>query len=123
MKYMLLVYLDENCMNEAEREQCYADSAQLTRELHEQGKYLGAGPLHPTATATSPEATRSRRPQLRDGASGRYFGGAGEEVASSGWSELPPCGASAAFAWSRLLLCRSATRGESSMPIACWLLA
>src|ERR1051325_3619842 len=53
MKYMLLVYLDENCLSEAEREQCYADSAQLTRELHEQGKYLGAGPLHPTATATS----------------------------------------------------------------------
>ena len=53
MKYMLLVYLDENCMNETERERCYADSAQLTRELNEQGKYLGAGPLHPTATATS----------------------------------------------------------------------
>ena len=53
MKYMLLVYLDENCLSESEREQCYVDSAQLTRELHEQGKYVGAGPLHPIATATS----------------------------------------------------------------------
>lgn len=53
MKYMLLVYLDENCLSESEREQCYVDSAQLTRELHEQGKYIGAGPLHPIATATS----------------------------------------------------------------------
>ena len=61
MKYMLLVYLDENCLNEAEREQCYADSAQLTRELHEQGKYIGAGPLHPTATATSVRVREGRR--------------------------------------------------------------
>ena len=61
MKYMLLVYLDENCMNEAERERCYADSAQLTRELYEQGKYLGAGPLHPTATATSVRVREGKR--------------------------------------------------------------
>ena len=61
MKYMLLVYLDENCMNEAEREQCYMDSAQLTRELHEQGKYAGAGPLHPVATATSVRVRDNKR--------------------------------------------------------------
>ena len=61
MKYMLLVYLDENCMSESEREQCYVDSAQLTRELHEQGKYIGAGPLHPVATATSVRVRESKR--------------------------------------------------------------
>ena len=61
MKYMLLVYLDENGMNEAEREQCYADSAQLTRELNEQGKFIGAGPLHPTATATSVRVRDGKR--------------------------------------------------------------
>jgi len=61
MKYMLLVYLDENCMSEAEREQCYMDSAQLTRELHEQGKYVGAGPLHPVATATSVRVRDNKR--------------------------------------------------------------
>jgi hypothetical protein len=61
MKYMLLVYLDENCLDEEERQQCYADSAQLTRELHEQGKYIGAGPLHPTTTATSVRVRDGKR--------------------------------------------------------------
>jgi hypothetical protein len=61
MKYMLLVYLDENCLTEAEREQCYADSAQLTRELHAQGKYIGAGPLHSIATATSVRVRDGKR--------------------------------------------------------------
>ena len=53
MKYMLLVYLDEDSLSEAEREHCYIESAGLARELSAQGKYLSAGPLHPTATATS----------------------------------------------------------------------
>ena len=61
MKYMLLVYLDENALSETEREQCYMDSAQLTRELHEQGKYIGAGPLHPVATATSVRVREGKR--------------------------------------------------------------
>ena len=61
MKYMLLVYLDENCLDEVERQRCYADSAQLTRELHEQGKYIGAGPLHPTTTATSVRVRDGKR--------------------------------------------------------------
>jgi hypothetical protein len=53
MKYMLLVYLDEQVLSEAEREQCYMKSAQLAREIHSSGKYLDAAPLHPTSTATS----------------------------------------------------------------------
>jgi hypothetical protein len=53
MKYMLLVYLDENALSPAEREECYQDSAQLARELHSSGQYLGASPLEPTALATS----------------------------------------------------------------------
>lgn len=53
MKYMLLVYLDEQVMSEAEREHCYVESAQLAQELHSGGKYLDASPLHPVATATS----------------------------------------------------------------------
>ena len=61
MKYMLLVYLDENCLSETEREQCYVDSAQLTRDLHEQKKYIGAGPLHPVATATSVRVREGKR--------------------------------------------------------------
>ncbi|HWA81946.1 MAG TPA: YciI family protein [Fimbriimonadaceae bacterium] len=50
---MLLIYGDENALNEDEREACYVESAGLTQELHAAGKYLGAAPLHPTATAKS----------------------------------------------------------------------
>lgn len=53
MKYMLLVYLDENAMNETERADCYVKSAGLAREIHANGQFLDASPLHPTATATS----------------------------------------------------------------------
>ena len=53
MKYMLLVYMQENAMNDAERESCYVESAQLTQELHAGGKYLSANPLQPVSTATS----------------------------------------------------------------------
>ena len=53
MKYMLLVYLDENAMNEAERADCYVNSAQLAQDIHAKGQFLDASPLHPTATATS----------------------------------------------------------------------
>jgi hypothetical protein len=53
MKYMLLIYMGEQAMTEAEREHCYVDSAQLARDLHAKGKYLAANPLHPVATATS----------------------------------------------------------------------
>lgn len=61
MKYMLLVYLDEHLLSEAEREHCYMESAQLSRELNEQGKYLSAGPLHPTTTATSVRVRDGKR--------------------------------------------------------------
>lgn len=53
MKYMLLIYYDEQALGEAEREACYVESAQLTQELNANGQYLSANPLHPTAMATS----------------------------------------------------------------------
>jgi hypothetical protein len=53
MKYMLLVYLDEQALSETEREHCYVESAQLAQQIKARGQYLSAGPLHPTATATS----------------------------------------------------------------------
>jgi len=61
MKYMLLVYLDENSLSETEREHCYVESAELACELSAQGKYLAAGPLHPTATATSVRVRDGKR--------------------------------------------------------------
>ncbi|HJT89506.1 MAG TPA: YciI family protein, partial [Bryobacteraceae bacterium] len=53
MKYMLLIYLDENSLSESERAQCYQESAAYARELHAAGRFLAAAPLHPTSTATS----------------------------------------------------------------------
>ena len=61
MKYMLLVYLDEQILSEAERQQCYMKSAQLAQEIHSNGQYLDASPLHPTSTATSIRVREGKR--------------------------------------------------------------
>ena len=61
MKYMLLVYLDEHSLSEEEREHCYVESAGLAQELSAQGKFLAAGPLHPTITATSVRVRDGKR--------------------------------------------------------------
>src|SRR5881409_2942596 len=53
MRYMLLVYLNEQTLSEAEREECYLKSARLAQDIHSSGRYLDAAPLHPTSTATS----------------------------------------------------------------------
>ena len=61
MKYMMLVYLDEQAMSESEREHCYVESAQLTQQLNASGQYLHASPLHPVATATSVRVRGGKR--------------------------------------------------------------
>ena len=61
MKYMLMVYLDEQAMTDAEREHCYVESAQLAQDLNSSGQYLDASPLHPVATATSVRVRDGRR--------------------------------------------------------------
>ena len=61
MKYMLLVYLDEQILSESERQQCYVKSAQLAQEIHSNGQYLDAAPLHPTSTATSIRVREGKR--------------------------------------------------------------
>jgi hypothetical protein len=53
MKYMLLIYSEENVWTEDEREKCYAESVALTQELHARGQFRGASPLHSVTTATS----------------------------------------------------------------------
>ena len=53
MKYMLLIYGDEQALSEAERQDCYVESTQLARDIHAKGQFLSANPLHPTAMATS----------------------------------------------------------------------
>jgi hypothetical protein len=61
MKYMLLIYLDEQSVSEAEREHCYVESAQYARQLNSSGHYLDAAPLHPTPTATSVRVREGKR--------------------------------------------------------------
>ncbi|GAB4443101.1 MAG: YciI family protein [Cyanobacteria bacterium J069] len=53
MKYLLLIYMNENALSDTERAHCYVESAQLAQKLAAQGKYLATAPLHPVATATS----------------------------------------------------------------------
>jgi hypothetical protein len=66
MKYMLLCYSDEKCYAEGEREECMEESVALTHDLHREGKYLLASPLHPIATATSVRVRQGKR-QVTDG--------------------------------------------------------
>lgn len=66
MKYMLLIYLEENGLSESERAQCYGESAQFAVQLSKTGQYLGAGPLHPTSAATSVRVRGGKR-QVTDG--------------------------------------------------------
>jgi hypothetical protein len=66
MKYALLIYTDEESYAEGERERCFAESTALTHELHNEGKYLAASPLHPVATATSVRVRNGKR-QVTDG--------------------------------------------------------
>ena len=62
MQYMLLIYLDEQgAPNEAEREQCYQESAQFAQQLQANGQFLAAAPLHPTSTATSVRVRDGKR--------------------------------------------------------------
>ena len=61
MKYMLLIYTNENAWTDAEREHCYAESTELTHDLNARGQYLGANPLQSVATATSVRVREGKR--------------------------------------------------------------
>jgi hypothetical protein len=66
MKYMLLVYMDEKAMTEAERQSCYAESAQLAQDLDAKGQFVAASPLRLVETATSVRV-REGKPVVTDG--------------------------------------------------------
>src|SRR5579872_5443023 len=59
MQYLLLIYMEENALNDTERAECYVKSTQLAQNLNKEGKYLHCAPLYPVSTATSL--------QIRDG--------------------------------------------------------
>ena len=69
MKYMLLVYDDENVFDEIakeEQQQIIAESVRLTHELHANKQYLSASPLQPAATAAVVRV-RNGKPFVTDG--------------------------------------------------------
>jgi len=69
MKYMLLVHHDEEAfskINKEKRQQMLAESVELTHQLHANGQYLSASPLHPAATAVIVRV-REGKPMVTDG--------------------------------------------------------
>ena len=61
MKYMLLIYMDEQALNETERQACYAESTQLAHDLNSKGQFVATAPLQPVATATTVRIRDGRR--------------------------------------------------------------
>ena len=59
MRYMLLIYGDEQAWTDAERQACYVESTGIAHKLKENGQFIATAPLQPVATATSV--------QIRDG--------------------------------------------------------
>jgi hypothetical protein len=61
VRYMLLIYLHERALDEAEREACYRESIQLAHELRAVGQYVDAAPLQPVSTAASVRIREGRK--------------------------------------------------------------
>ncbi len=61
MKYMLLVYSNEQAWAEGEREACFGESVALTHRLQSNGQYISASPLESVATATSVQVRDGKR--------------------------------------------------------------
>ncbi len=69
MKYMLLVHHNEEDFgkfSESKRQQMLEESVQLTHQLHANGQYLSASPLHPESTAVLVQV-RDGKPVVTDG--------------------------------------------------------
>lgn len=61
MRFLLQIYMEENAMTEAEREQCYVDSTRLAQELHAKGQLLSVNPLQPISTAATVRVREGKR--------------------------------------------------------------
>jgi hypothetical protein len=61
MKYMLLIYADEQAWTESERQECYGESTQLAHQLESKGQYLDANPLQSVTMATSVQVRNGQR--------------------------------------------------------------
>jgi hypothetical protein len=64
MKYMLLVHHDQESFasrSQAERDGLLHESVRLCNQLHANGKYLGAAPLHPSSETTCVKVRDGKR--------------------------------------------------------------
>ena len=66
MKYMLLIYADEQAWTEPERQMCYGESTELAHQLQANGQFVATSPLQPVATATSVRVRGGKR-SVQDG--------------------------------------------------------
>lgn len=61
MRYLWLIYADEQIWTEAERALCYGESTDLAHQLESRGQYVASSPLQPVATATSVRVRSGKR--------------------------------------------------------------
>jgi len=61
MRYMLLIYGEENTLDEAARVACFHETARLAHDLDAQGKFCATSPLQNTATAKSVRVREGKR--------------------------------------------------------------
>ena len=64
MKYILLVHHNEEVLEKleaAELQKLREESIQLANQIHSNGQYLDAAPLHPTSTATCVRVREGKR--------------------------------------------------------------
>lgn len=61
MKYMLLIYADEQMWSEPERQACYQESARLAHTLKSSGHFLTTSPLQSVSTATTVRVREGKR--------------------------------------------------------------
>jgi len=54
MKYIWMIYVDEQLLSETKPEECYPEAGHhLTHQLKSRGQHLAVNALQPTSTATS----------------------------------------------------------------------
>lgn len=61
MKYMLLIYSNEQDWQEDEREACFLESTEVAHDLAEKKQFLAASPLQSVATAASVRVRNGQR--------------------------------------------------------------
>jgi hypothetical protein len=61
MKYMLLIYGNEQAWTDTERQDCYVESTQLAHTLKSNGQFLATSPLRPVSTATTVRVRDGKR--------------------------------------------------------------